>query len=237
MRGALVDPGVPGARRGIIPAYAGSTSGRCRDRAAWRDHPRICGEHYYDMSEDEAREGSSPHMRGAPKEVDTHGSRRGIIPAYAGSTCPRSWRRWWRGDHPRICGEHGQRVDDREVFAGSSPHMRGAHSHVGSFLGLAGIIPAYAGSTGPAASVRSCARDHPRICGEHLEHRSSDVRAPGSSPHMRGALHEALRDVGLDGIIPAYAGSTTSSTSDSAPCWDHPRICGEHSKPLFLLQN
>ena len=35
--------------------------------------------------------------------VDNNG---GIIPAYAGSTRLRKIRRQWRGDHPRIRGEH-----------------------------------------------------------------------------------------------------------------------------------
>ena len=53
----------PGVR--IIPAYAGSTSRRCRDFYHIPDHPRIRGEHDEDaVVVDEAR-GSSPHTRGA----------------------------------------------------------------------------------------------------------------------------------------------------------------------------
>ena len=50
----------------------------------------------------------------------------------------------------------------------------------------------------------------------------------GSSPHTRGAPLFACaydRDVG---IIPAYAGSTRESVPAVEPCWDHPRIRGEH---------
>ena len=53
----------------------------------------------------------------------------------------------------------------------------------------------------------------------------------GSSPHTRGALNEARRDVGLDGIIPAYAGSTVLVDGVHNVARDHPRIRGEH---LFL---
>ena len=94
-------------------------------------------------------------------------------------------------DHPRIRGEHNQ----RHPLPYADP----------------GIIPAYAGST-------------------HL--RGSIQRPPmGSSPHTRGALaalgalpssvldHPRIRGEhaenmnymdGMDGIIPAYAGSTAA---------------------------
>ena len=51
----------------------------------------------------------------------------------------------------------------------------------------------------------------------------------GSSPRMRGALSEARRDVGLDGIIPAYAGSTGGGRLSVNFGRDHPRVCGEHT--------
>ena len=160
---------------------------------------------------------------------DVH--RHGIIPAYAGSTL------LWipllpaARDHPRVCGEHGAR--DVRIPA------------------RAGIIPAYAGST--SSSI------------------SKPTRAPGSSPRMRGApiatVSKALAQLDhprvcgehskgspatgrLQGIIPAYAGSTLLSPSHQhnalgssprmrgarapgaacrQPRWDHPRVCGEHS--------
>ena len=72
----------------------------------------------------------------------------------------------------------------------------------------AGIIPAYAGST-PSRRQGSCmCKDHPRVCGEHMKFMTSSYCSWGSSPRMRGA--RALLDgtVEVDGIIPAYAGST-----------------------------
>ena len=37
-------------RRGIIPAYAGNTCGIGVGHVCRRDHPRVCGEHLYSMS-------------------------------------------------------------------------------------------------------------------------------------------------------------------------------------------
>ena len=50
--------------------------------------------------------GSSPHTRGARGPGWAGGIRRGIIPAYAGSTRRVSVGLVDRRDHPRIRGEH-----------------------------------------------------------------------------------------------------------------------------------
>ena len=72
-----------------------------------------------------------------------------------------------------------------------------------------GIIPAYAGSTVKLDSVCAVLADHPRLRGEHTPGRLRLRLLMGSSPLTRGALGAAApRDL-KDGIIPAYAGSTT----------------------------
>ena len=72
--------------RRIIPAYAGSTSGWIVGRRGVWDHPRIRGEHPRSKSPGGFFHGSSPHTRGALRLHRRHQTRRGIIPAYAGST-------------------------------------------------------------------------------------------------------------------------------------------------------
>ena len=71
-----------------------------------------------------------------------------------------------------------------------------------------GITPAYAGKrAGPAASrVRSW--DHPRVCGEKLDHLLVDVVGEGSPPRMRGkgVVQRVCAESG--GITPAYAGKS-----------------------------
>ena len=52
----------------------------------------------------------------------------------------------------------------------------------------------------------------------------------GSSPHTRGALHLMSLDGEDYGIIPAYAGSTSSAIMSSSVREDHPRIRGEHMR-------
>ena len=95
-----------GFGRGIIPACAGNTA-LCRSqRAARRDHPRVCGEHAWSWLEFLDSEGSSPRVRGTLLRHVEDLAELGIIPACAGNTV-RGWCRSMRGrDHPRVCGEH-----------------------------------------------------------------------------------------------------------------------------------
>ena len=145
--------GAPQLRRrpprcpGIIPAYAGSTTRRRACRCSRWDHPRIRGEHRLDTPWPQAMQGSSPHTRGAPPRAPGGGRRRGIIPAYAGSTRLRAFADTRRRDHPRIRGEHVQPTTREGIGQGSSPHTRGARRGRCRARWRRGIIPAYAGST------------------------------------------------------------------------------------------
>ena len=108
-------------------------------------------------------------------------------------------------------GEHANQVCINGQLMGSSPHARGAQVDNLSVYGLAGIIPACAGSTRPKIISDYRARDHPRMRGEHTDTPSATQRDAGSSPHARGAL-VAVPLVGEQrGIIPACAGSTNAA--------------------------
>ena len=106
--------------------------------------------------------------------------------------------------------------------------MRGAQVHRALRRHVAGIIPAYAGSTRQGPCGRRSRRDHPRVCGEHSGVTKKSTKVSGSSPRMRGALRFRTAKVKMHGIIPAYAGSTRSRRSTSQAWRDHPRVCGEH---------
>ena len=111
---------------------------------------------------------------------------------------------------------------------GSSPRMRGTpHVHEVAAR-IRGIIPAYAGNTGSAICCMRYGRDHPRVCGEHSILVFSRWNVLGSSPRMRGTPLDFPLDSLTLGIIPAYAGNTTSCPRYPCRCRDHPRVCGEH---------
>ena len=139
-------------------------------------------------------------------EVDELGSR--IIPAYAGSTTE-----YWCLGYAKY---------------GSSPHTRGALLRRDGFCRVPGIIPAYAGSTTCRRGRGGRGTDHPRIRGEHDKDQHTQAMIMGSSPHTRGAPQPHQTGNAERGIIPAYAGSTSSPASPTPNVPDHPRIRGEH---------
>ena len=152
--------------------------------------------------------GSSPHTRGTLEVVERAQSLDGIIPAYAGNTVQRLTPAQRGGDHPRIRGEHFQRVSWDRTYGGSSPHTRGTRDLYLDVDTGRGIIPAYAGNTSRRWHLAVPGRDHPRIRGEHRPGVPVRVRRSGSSPHTRGTPSESLGADAPDGIIPAYAGNT-----------------------------
>ena len=188
-RGALAASLAVESTEGIIPAYAGSTTKTRTATRPWRDHPRIRGEHRSSEFPFSLSSGSSPHTRGAQTNHPQYISPTRIIPAYAGST-------------------HSNTVSTR-ASAGSSPHTRGARPVSQSSPAPSGIIPAYAGSTGSTSPPPSGTPDHPRIRGEHPSRALRSFRCGGSSPHTRGAPDRRRTPLGRNGIIPAYAGSTS----------------------------
>ena len=208
MRGTRAVRAACGRAGGIIPAYAGNTSGYPYRR--WRswDHPRVCGEHKVDDSTGEGAWGSSPRMRGTHSRCRRAANVTGIIPAYAGNTMmtPRLTTATW--DHPRVCGEHQCPANSAGTAGGSSPRMRGTLQTWLGGLVFRGIIPAYAGNTALSCQHAVWRFDHPRVCGEHGIIGGLRVRQLGSSPRMRGTLPTAGGVEIVVGIIPAYAGNT-----------------------------
>ena len=155
-----------------------------------RDHPRMCGEHGTPFSSSLSLMGSSPHVRGARRDMDPVQPAAGIIPACAGSTTGSPGRAHSRRDHPRMCGEHATPRTD-------TPDSTG-------------IIPACAGSTSVCFLGKFLVGDHPRMCGEHFNCEEVALMRVGSSPHVRGAHLDRRLPRRESGIIPACAGSTVT---------------------------
>ena len=130
-----------------------------------------------------------------------------ITPAYAGkSLLFRTECRIGR-DHPRVCGEKGQR-------------QAGKHSKIG-------ITPAYAGKSVILLSTMYSSGDHPRVCGEKRFQRLAKNQRRGSPPRMRGkATLFTLTCHGFR-ITPAYAGKSVDVYAKMIANEDHPRVCGE----------
>ena len=193
-----------------------------------RDHPRVCGEHHRHDDAGQILRGSSPRMRGTPVPLLHARLALRIIPAYAGNTRSpmRSVSRC--RDHPRVCGEHPMLFDTFVTTVGSSPRMRGTLHDWPIQVVVDRIIPAYAGNTAVLTTEDFFFWDHPRVCGEHICGNVNGGSLRGSSPRMRGTLVSPFRESAFRGIIPAYAGNTSSGKARGSSARDHPRVCGEH---------
>ena len=129
-------------------------------------------------------------------------------------------------DHPRVCGENNNPLLLFCCSAGSSPRMRGKpYASIRSRCSSR-IIPAYAGKTQSRRHDYPCTEDHPRVCGENVKGNLTGEDTTGSSPRMRGKLVPSRVSPSPMGIIPAYAGKTSSTLSVSSAISDHPRVCG-----------
>ena len=218
--------------KGIIPACAGNTPRgyrRCEDTG---DHPRVCGEHPTCRPTNVWKRGSSPRVRGTLSRSGCQAPWPGIIPACAGNTSWPESKLTLSRDHPRVCGEHLLPVSLLFCSPGSSPRVRGTPVPRVPGRWPRGIIPACAGNTRAPRPHGPPERDHPRVCGEHLDELVLldlvDL-ASGSSPRVRGTPPPVGNLRNVQGIIPACAGNTFGVSIMAVPFGDHPRVCGEHA--------
>ena len=219
-RGAPTLMGSPRLAAGLIPAQAGSTWRRRRGGCPPRAHPRAGGEHVAVSVSRPIPCGSSPRRRGALHPPGLGWQQTGLIPAQAGSTITRCGQDNEQRAHPRAGGEHLVVAHVLPLAQGSSPRRRGALQRRYPWRKRRGLIPAQAGSTSPAACLRSWTWAHPRAGGEHPSGVTCWPVNQGSSPRRRGApLPDQARRAAA-GLIPAQAGSTVVIcllyTSDAA---------------------
>ena len=126
VRGARLRPYLARVGDRLIPACAGSTTASSSTRPRSSTHPRVCGEHWTLREDLCINDDSSPRVRGAPFQGRDAGRLRRLIPACAGSTCPRLGGGSFYATHPRVCGEHATRPSMTHVHNDSSPRVRGA---------------------------------------------------------------------------------------------------------------
>ena len=90
----------------LIPARAGKTRPLFRFLFTRTAHPRVCGENTTGVAKARRAAGSSPRVRGKPREYIAAVSGGGLIPACAGKTCPDRPQQISAWAHPRVCGEN-----------------------------------------------------------------------------------------------------------------------------------
>ena len=131
-----------------------------------------------------------------------------LIPAHAGKTSLASIIFGANGAHPRSRGENFHCENAAFISVGSSPLTRGKRPDARKDARDQGLIPAHAGKTCRALTIRSTGGAHPRSRGENHEPRRERPLMPGSSPLTRGKRAGDRRCLGPQGLIPAHAGKT-----------------------------
>ena len=94
------------AASGLIPAWAGKTTGPTTARPACPAHPRVGGENVATTYTVGSQRGSSPRGRGKRDHDLAHTDRAGLIPAWAGKTSALSYSLPQAWAHPRVGGEN-----------------------------------------------------------------------------------------------------------------------------------
>ena len=166
-------------------------------------------------------------MRGKGKRSITGAELLRITPAYAGKRKTKAGYHTVTRDHPRLCGEKGEKVGDAIGGAGSPPPMRGKAAFPWQKVRLRRITPAYAGKSIIGIAKNPLCRDHPRLCGEKASRTLGQALRAGSPPPMRGKDGLQVRVCQRSGITPAYAGKSGLHDVLPVPSEDHPRLCGE----------
>ena len=91
---------------GLIPAWAGKTRRRVFRTGGYGAHPRVGGENPAATSTRLEPAGSSPRGRGKLTDRARLRGCGGLIPAWAGKTCPRRAHSRPLAAHPRVGGEN-----------------------------------------------------------------------------------------------------------------------------------
>ena len=152
----------------------------------------------------------------------------GLIPAWAGKTSKKGPKCSPPKAHPRVGGENVVPKIKQAAAVGSSPRGRGKRAALDPDCAGVGLIPAWAGKTKapPPETITTAA--HPRVGGENdlvFEPHSS---VSGSSPRGRGKRVTARANGISNGLIPAWAGKTTTVSPAITRSPAHPRVGGEN---------
>ena len=175
-----------GEIRRFIPAGAGNARRRWPAPVSTPVHPRGCGERATATPGTITTCGSSPRVRGTPKEICIEPGKSRFIPAGAGNALCRRANRGSRAVHPRGCGERSAVQKTDEMLHGSSPRVRGTHVAAHNRGYVRRFIPAGAGNAGLRVHRPCHSPVHPRGCGERASPTDRASQTRGSSPRVRG---------------------------------------------------
>ena len=153
---------------------------------------------------------------------------RGLIPAHAGKTRPRSRRYGTSRAHPRSRGENKTGMGTNVVGAGSSPLTRGKLRRLRCHTFHRRLIPAHAGKTEDRGFTGHAMWAHPRSRGENPVCAVIRIAWLGSPPLTRGKPVAVVVEAVPRGLIPAHAGKTPPISTHTRSLGLIPAHAGEN---------
>ena len=154
VRGTQADRRLSLPHRRFIPACAGNACQRRCCYCRWPVHPRVCGERQHHPRQPRQPAGSSPRVRGTPRNLHSGVDLSRFIPACAGNAASATPAGSVWPVHPRVCGERRAVGFGFSLRDGSSPRVRGTPCYTQQGTDAFRFIPACAGN----AVRRSCRR-------------------------------------------------------------------------------
>ncbi len=213
--------------RRFIPACAGTSAPRSRNRGAVAVHPRVCGDQKSAVYSVFTRVGSSPRVRGPERVPLKRDFLLRFIPACAGTRLLREKFHSVVAVHPRVCGDQSPRGCPRSNRNGSSPRVRGPVFSFFPAPSAPRFIPACAGTSAPIVTASAFCPVHPRVCGDQSRTAPEKMPRDGSSPRVRGPVLPGCDSRALFRFIPACAGTREPRFRDANQNAVHPRVCGD----------
>ena len=177
-----------GAGPRSIPACAGETRGRPRQRRPSGVYPRVCGGNRGPAPCRAYRRGLSPRVRGKRQPALRPGAILRSIPACAGETTGGGSGDATNRVYPRVCGGNNWRWHCNRCYQGLSPRVRGKLLDDVIDAADRGSIPACAGETAVGQRHIPRRRVYPRVCGGNSYTGGRWRQEWGLSPRVRGKL-------------------------------------------------
>ena len=172
--------------------------------------------------------GLSPLARGTRGPMSENNSFSRFIPAGAGNTFHNHLHQSMISVYPRWRGEHFRGVRKTSGIGGLSPLARGTRCIVIERSPRPRFIPAGAGNTVDAFTSPENEPVYPRWRGEHRHWQPHTPAYTGLSPLARGTHPHFRRYESVFRFIPAGAGNTQTSTTQTPVEAVYPRWRGEH---------
>ena len=217
---------LPFPMSGSIPAWAGETKGKERNRYANAVYPRVGGGNPSGICQRLAMGGLSPRGRGKPALAGR--ARRGhrSIPAWAGETGGRPAGPPPPAVYPRVGGGNDQFGTTDGADGGLSPRGRGKRPAQRYHRQPPGSIPAWAGETLLGSGNAGQGGVYPRVGGGNLARVARVKAGKGLSPRGRGKRMQEAEPLARPRSIPAWAGETEVRDTHRSASAVYPRVGG-----------